>query len=435
MKSILANLITGSALRLLMFASLLGFGAIATAAQTRGYVTNAHDNTVSVIDIVTDSVIATIPVGSSPAEVAVTPNGRFAYVINTLGDTVSVISAATNTVVATVPVATFPQGIAITPNGAFAYVTSSAASTISVIDTATNTVVATIPVSSIPFRIAIAPNQPLAYVTHGAFDPSVTVLNTTTNTVVANIPVPVNATIAPAVTPNGAFAYVTCLSLPTGSKLAVLDTATNTVVAIVPLPAETFAPGVAIAPNGTRAYVANNGNARCCAEPGPSSVSVIDIASNTEIANVPVGSPNGIAVTPDGARVYVTNLSNNTVSVISTDTNSPFDVVPVGSFPQSIAFGTFTEEPVVDPIESLIDKVKALIAAGALTQEQGAGLLDKIQEVIAKIDAGQTAAACNQVSSFINQVNGFINNGSLTSAQGQELIDAANALKTKIGCG
>lgn len=90
----------------------------------------------------------------------------------------------------------------------------------SVIDTATNTVVATIPVT-LPFMLAIAPNGPLGYVTHGAFDPSVTVINTATNTVVANIPVPVDVTIAAAVTPNGAFAYVTCLSFSTGPKLAV----------------------------------------------------------------------------------------------------------------------------------------------------------------------------------------------------------------------
>jgi len=153
---------------------------------------------------------------------------------------------------------------------------------------------------------------------------------------------------------------------------------------------------------------------------------------------VPVGSPFGIAVTPDGAFVYITNISNNTVSVLSTATNTPFAVVAVGTFPRSIAFGTLTEDPPeVDPIEALIDKVETLIAEGALTQQQGAGLLDKIHEVTAKLDAGQTdqtGAACNQLSSLINQVNGFISSGSLTPAQGEDLINAVNAVKTAIGC-
>ena len=433
----LSNLVLSPAIRLVMLASLLAcFGAGAALAQTRGYVTNSHDNTVSVIDTATTSVIATVPVGSSPSAVAVTPNGGFAYVLNQFGNTVSVISAASNTVVATVPVGTSPNGIAMNPNGAFVYVTSSSSSNISVIDTATNTVVSAIPVT-LPVMLAIAPSGGLGYVTHGAFVNGVTVINTASNSVVTNIPIPVDVTTAAAVTPNGAFVYVTCLSFTTGPKLAVINTATNTVVNIVPLPAGTFPPGVAITPDGAFVYVANNGNASCgCSGGGvvASSVSVIDTASNTEIATVAVGSPTGIAVTPDGAFVYVTNITNNTVSVMSTATNTLVNTVPVGNFPQGIAFGTFVPEPEIDPIESLIDQVEALLAGGALTQQQSAGLLDKIQQISTKIAAGQTGGACNQLSSFINQVNAFIGNGTLTPAQAQPLIDTANALKSKLGC-
>src|ERR1044072_2664410 len=82
---------------------LVVFGASAALAQTRGYVTNSGNNTVSVIDTATNTVVATIPVGS-PQGIAVTPNGAFAYVANADSNTVSVISAASNTVVATVAV-------------------------------------------------------------------------------------------------------------------------------------------------------------------------------------------------------------------------------------------------------------------------------------------------------------------------------------------
>ena len=307
--------------------------------------------------------------------------------------------------------------------------TSSSAATISVIDTATNAVVTTIPVSS-PFNLAIAPSGNLGYVTHGALVNGVDVINTATNTVVTNIPVAADVTISAAVTPNAAFVYVTCLSFTTGPKLAVIDTATNTVVAIVPLPG-TFPPGVAITPDGASVYVANNGGGVCCGGGGGvSSVSVIDTATNTLVANFFAGlSPNGIAASPDGAFVYVTDLGNNSVSVISTANNSVVEIVPVGLFPMSVAFGTLNETPEIDPIESLIDQIEALIAGGVLTQNQGAGLLDKIQQASAKIEAGQTAAACNQLSSFINQVNGFIGNGTLTPSQGQPLIDGSERNK------
>lgn len=427
----LSKHVLGPAIRVVMFALLLaGFGASAALAQTRGYVANNNDNTVSVIDTATHSVIATVPVGASPEEIAVTPNGRFVYLTNQLGNSVSVIDAASNTVAATIPLGSFPTSIAMHHTGAFAFVTTSGAN-ISVIDTATNTVVNGITVN-FPVDLALSPNGDLGYVTHSSVVNGVTVINTATSSVVTNIPLPADVTVSAAVSPNGAFVYVTCLSVATGSKLAVIDTATNNVVTIVPLPA-TFAPGVAFTPDGAFAWVANNGGGVCCGGgPAPSSVSVIDTATHTEVARMPVGSPNAIAVTPDGAFVYVTDISINSVLVMSTANNALVHIVPVGNFPQGIAIATLTEPP--PPPPTLTERVEALVAEGALTQSQGAGLLDKINEATAKIEAGQTAAACNQLSSFINQVNAFISNGTLTPEQGQPLIDAANALKSDAGC-
>lgn len=83
---------------------------------------------------------------------------------------------------------------------------------------------------------------------------------------------------------------------------------------------------------------------------------------------------------------------------------------------------------------SLIAEVEALGAGGSLRQNQVDGLINKLHEIKAKLDNGQTGAACNQLSSFISQVQGFINSGTLTASQGQALIDAANAIKTSIGC-
>ncbi len=120
----------------------VGLGTATAQAQTRAYVAN-RSNTVSVIDTATNTVVATIPVGQGPWEVAITPDGTRAYVTNAFSNTVSVIDTATNTVVATIPVGAL--GVAITPDGTRAYVTNGS-SAVSVIDTATNTVVATIPV-------------------------------------------------------------------------------------------------------------------------------------------------------------------------------------------------------------------------------------------------------------------------------------------------
>jgi YVTN family beta-propeller protein len=67
--------------------------------------------------------------------VALTPDGSRAYVTNHYSSTVSVIDTATNTVTATVSVGTGLGGVAVTPDGSRAYVVNFVSNTVSVIDT------------------------------------------------------------------------------------------------------------------------------------------------------------------------------------------------------------------------------------------------------------------------------------------------------------
>ena len=120
------------------------------------------------------TVTATVPVGSFPGGVAVTPDGAYTYVTNTGSNSVSVISTATNSVTTTVPVGSDsgPNGVAVTPNGAYAYVTNEVGS-VSVISTATNTVTASVTVGSEPYGVAVTPNGAYAYVANEAHRPAV----------------------------------------------------------------------------------------------------------------------------------------------------------------------------------------------------------------------------------------------------------------------
>ena len=117
-----------------------------------------------------------------------------------------------------------------------------------------------------------------------------------------------------AVTPDGAYAYVTSADT---SLVSVISTATNTVTATIStyfgpniFGAESAPYGVAITPNGAYAYITNAGS---------SSVSVISTATNTITANITDrGEPYDVAITPNGTYAYVTNEGSDTVSVIST---------------------------------------------------------------------------------------------------------------------
>src|SRR5262245_7172177 len=59
----------------------------------------------------------------------------FAYITNFNSASVSVIDTATNTVTATVAVGSHPRGVAVTPDGSRVYITNRDSNTVSVIDT------------------------------------------------------------------------------------------------------------------------------------------------------------------------------------------------------------------------------------------------------------------------------------------------------------
>lgn len=181
-----------------------------------------------------------------------------------------------------------------------------------------------------------------AYVPNGV-DRTVSVINTATNTVTATIPL--NETLFPvgvAVNPSGTRVYVTntCdedLMFVTGCSLgdagtvSVINTATNTVIATIPIPHEPV--GIAVTQNESRVYVVN-GCVDCLGTPSPGSVSVIDVAAgspteNTVVATIPLPDiySTGIAVSQGGSRLFIANLAASgigpgSVSVVDTSTHS-----------------------------------------------------------------------------------------------------------------
>jgi len=175
-------------------------GVAVTPDRSKGYVTNHGANTVSAIHTATNSVSATIPVGASPFGVAVTPDGTKVYVARSRGrgghfgggrrpDSVSVIETVTNAVIATVPVGFSPFGVAVTPDGSKVYVANSSSNTVSVIDTVTNAVIATVPVGLGAAGVAVTPDGNKVYVANEGSN-TVSVIDTATNTVIGS-PIPV----------------------------------------------------------------------------------------------------------------------------------------------------------------------------------------------------------------------------------------------------
>lgn len=92
-------------------------GYISTTQAQDAIITNTGSNTVSVLDLPTKTTVATIPVGTEPVDVQVSPDNSTAYVVNYASKTLSVISLASNTVTNTVSLPGSPTSISLDDNG------------------------------------------------------------------------------------------------------------------------------------------------------------------------------------------------------------------------------------------------------------------------------------------------------------------------------
>ena len=268
------------------------------------YIANRDDDTVSVIDTVTDKVVSTIAVGDYPHGLAVTPNGERIFVANRSAGTVSVIDAATRSVIATIATGLVPISIAVDPSGAFAYIVNRGEDKISIMDTALLAVVGTISVSDAPGLVLVHPTQPQAYIVHNATNSgvSLSVIDTQTRTVVSTLAVG-SVIVGMALHPDGKTLY---LMDELGRSIFTVDLATMQATSPTVLGGDPYS--VVFAPDGSRYYVTDLQR---------NAVLEFDAVTNVKKREILVGdTPKGLQIHPDGKRLYVSNLGSATVSII-----------------------------------------------------------------------------------------------------------------------
>lgn len=298
---------------------------IVTTPATSGYayITNSGDGTVSVINVATNKVIATIPTGSGAVGVSVSPDGKWAYVANHYANSVSVINTLTNQIVSTINVPS-AYGVTVSADGSRLYVTESGPSKIAVINTSTDAIIATINSSGVQiYAVCALPDGSRLYAINNNTN-SVSVMDVASQAVVATINVG-NNPIGAVMSPDGSRLYVANNS---DASISVISTVTNTVINIIHAVYSPYY--LAISPDGKELYATNQ---------YWNSVTIFDTSTGTLIKGtsvVPVGqNPVGISVSPDGNWVFVSNFASNNVSVISRATNTVVATVPVGGGPTS----------------------------------------------------------------------------------------------------
>jgi YVTN family beta-propeller protein len=198
---------------------------------------------IKVISTATDTVTATLPLSSAPAQIVFSPSGATAYVTTAAG--LYIFSTATDHVTRVISGLGDPHGVAVSPNGSTVYVTDTADNLVEVIDAATTSVTATIPVGQLPWQLVVSHNGGIVYVA----DPDsnqVSVISTKTNTVTSTISL-AGGPDTLGLTPNGSQLWVCGL---TSAILTVVDTSNDSVVGSLNLGGEGANSGDGTDPTG-----------------------------------------------------------------------------------------------------------------------------------------------------------------------------------------
>jgi len=327
-------------------------------------VANKAEATVSLVDLASGEVRATLPTEEAPHEVAVSPDGRLALVSNygtrqAPGSTLTLIDVAAAQVVRTIELGQYrrPHGVAWLADGQRAVVTAEANRALLVIDAIGGGVLFAVPTGQeVSHMVAVAPDGRRAFVTNIASG-TLTAVDLEKREVIASVPTGGGAE-GVAVTPDGRQVWVTNRAADT---VSVLDAATLEIVATLPAPA--FPIRAAVTPDGTKVLVtaAKSGDVKIFdAQWRSLAGSVVLEVAATETAGRLFGDafgtssvPIGIVVAPDGRRAFVAHANADVISVLDLTSWQRVGALRAGKEPDGMGFSTLTVAGVGKPVALL----------------------------------------------------------------------------------
>jgi len=131
---------------------------------TRGYTANVGPGTVSVLDLVNRKHIAVIPVATHTQRIALSVDDRWAFTSDTTQPRLAVIDTKSNTVSRWITLPAPGYGAAATPDGRWLAIAISSANKVAVIDLKTFAVARTVDVPPSPQEVLVRPDGQVAYV-------------------------------------------------------------------------------------------------------------------------------------------------------------------------------------------------------------------------------------------------------------------------------
>jgi YVTN family beta-propeller protein len=314
-------------------------------------VSNMNDNTATVLDAATGRVLATLPTGEGPHEVAISHDGRLALVSNygvrgKPGNSITVIDIGTLAVVRTIELHDDqrPHGMTFLPGDSLAAVTSETSKSVILVDVRSGAVVRRLPTNGRTSHMLALSANGGRMVTGNIADNTISVFSPTSGEAPSVFPVahqPEGITI----TPDGAFAWV---GSNRDSIVLVVDTRTG--VAADTLRGFGLPYRLALSPDGRHAVVT---------DPMKATIRVFDVDSRHErfvidvprdslvaTAEVPASpSPEGVIISRDSRWAFVTLQGRNRVATVDLERGVIVAYAPTGRWSDGIAYSTIVVRP------------------------------------------------------------------------------------------
>jgi YVTN family beta-propeller protein len=238
----------------------------------------------AVVDLATRQV-RRLPGGIDPENFDISADGKTIYVANEDASAASAVDVASGKVKATIKVGGEPEGVTVRPGGDEVWVTSEAGGKLYVIDTKADTITHVITVGKRPRSVVFTHDGKRAYAP-AEVGGTVTVIDATSYRPVATIPVPGTGAkpMGSVISPDDSKVYI---STGRGGTVAILATKTNKFIGTVNVGSRPW--GLALSDDGKQLWAAGG--------PPGNDVAVVNLATDQVVNKIPVGkAPWGVAM-------------------------------------------------------------------------------------------------------------------------------------------
>jgi len=319
-------------MRRLLLSCCCALLAAAPAGAATLLVLNKSDSTLSLIDPATGRSTATIPVGTGPHEVEVTPDGSTAVVSNygaqTPGNSLSVVDLAARREKQRVDLGALqrPHGLAI-PDAKSAYFTSEVARGVGRLDLATGKVEWRLPTDQERTHMVVASRDGRTLFTANVQSDSVSILQlaadgSATQSRVSTGKGPEGMDLSP----DGKQLWAANSG---DGSVSIIDVATRKLV-------RTFDVGTK---RSNRLKFTPDGKTVLVSDLSAGELVVLDAATQKQRSRLKIGDgASGILVAPDGSRAYVALARENRIAVVDLASLQVIDRIETGGGPDGMAW-------------------------------------------------------------------------------------------------